>query len=83
MKIDLVVLVFNKCCIHFCYDFGGGVGTSYIQPCRMFAVTGAAAIPKTEKLEDKTSEMKNVALVTFTSECNFLNSMCLFAFQRF
>lgn len=66
-------IVFNKC-IHFCLDFGGGVGTSYIKPSRIFGVTGATAIPKTEILEDKTSDVKNTALVTFTyfvnSECN-------------
>lgn len=51
----------------FFYDFGGGLGTKYIRSCRIFAVTGAAEVPKTEILEDKTSDVKNVALVSFAS----------------
>lgn len=60
-------IAFNKYCIHFCEDFGGGVGTSYIKPPTIFAVTGAAAILKTEILKDKASDMKNVASMTFAS----------------
>lgn len=78
--MDLMVIAFNKCCIRFGYGFGGGVDTSYIKPCRIFAVTSATATPKTEILEDKISDMKNVALATFASfvesEFNFWNSTC-------
>lgn len=41
---------------------GGGIGTSYIKPSRIFALTGAATIFKTEMLENKASNMKNVSL---------------------
>lgn len=70
----------------FCYNFGGGVGMSYIKPSRNFVVTGAVAIPMAKVLEDKTRDMRNVALVTFASlvksECNFLTSTCLLALGK-
>lgn len=46
--------------------------------------TGAVIIFKIEILEDKASDIKNVSLdvicIFVESQCNFLNSMCLFDF---